>query len=211
MDAGYSKLPKDVLSRLTEIEETIRKEAEKVKSGVIKIGDVLAEVKDMLSPKWYAYFVLGKLNWTLEVAGGYIRASRVLRKYKALHNIPISVAISLSSENLPDTIREKAAEMADKGYKITSTVVSSLREAAKNGCPLDDLEATRDRIVQTYVPVRVYDCLREEAFHKDIATSKVARIILQDWADARPDPSVSSGRNRRGHPSTVTQKAWHRK
>jgi len=104
----------------------------KTAENIIKIGDNLLEVRDVLPHGQFLPWIISEFGMSDQSARNYIHvAERFGGKIKNFLNLSSSVLYSLAAPTTPQSAVDQALELAEEGKKVTHAMAKKLIEAEK--------------------------------------------------------------------------------
>ena len=146
--ADLSGLDKSAVSKLNVLAVYIGKEKGTVIESILKIGEHLAEVKEIIGgagrDSQFGPWVLSECGFSIKTATNYISAFEAFgdNKLETVSNLSDSAMYLLASDRTPEDATKEAIKRADKGEKITPAVAKEI--IAKHTTQDDEPEPEED-------------------------------------------------------------------
>ena len=121
-----------VKQKTTEIKGLIRQTAK----DIINVGQKLAEVKQQLKHGEFRNWLKAEFNWSISSATKFMQVSEQFKNVNFTHfNFSASALYILAAPSTPESAREYALELADRGenitYSLAKLIVKHHKESTK--------------------------------------------------------------------------------
>ena len=133
-----------VKQKTTEIKGLIRQTAK----NIINIGEKLAQVKQELKHGEFRNWLKAEFNWSISSATKFMQVGKQFKNVNFTHfNFSASALYLLAAPSTPESAREYALKLADRGenitYSLAKLVVKQHKELAKaNTCEANQLNSS---------------------------------------------------------------------
>jgi len=145
---NYDTFDQETRRRLRERAEQIRGLARMTASGIVEIGQVLAEVKEQLPHGRFLRWIEAEFGWKKSTAENYMLVYRNIKLPNVGNlNVDVSALYLIAAPSTPAPVREEAIRRAEHGEHVSRREVRVLLQRVKGTGELADVAVTPPRTI----------------------------------------------------------------